>query len=393
MRILAVIGTRPEAIKMIPVIRALKAAPDMELQVCSTGQHREMLRPILAMADVKVDIDLDVMEPNQSLNRLAGKLFHALPDVFAGCRPDRVLVQGDTSSAAVAAQAAFYARIPVGHVEAGLRSHDMNHPFPEEGNRKLVGALADQHYAPTATAARNLLAENVIPAQVFITGNTVIDALFYFKSRMEQDATLQQQYRKEFSFLNDKQRLLLVTAHRRENFDGGIANICQALQKLAQRGDMQIVLPVHMNPNVKHVVTEQLGDKPNIHLIPPQDYLPFLYLMDKSHMVLTDSGGVQEEAPSLGKPVLVMRETTERPEGVEAGTARLIGSSSAETIVQEVSRLFDNEAAHAAMARAQNPYGDGHASERILEILRTGSLAPGKEFSTPLPLKQVAHHA
>lgn len=366
-RVLVVFGTRPEAIKLFPLIHALRAHPGFATRVVVTAQHREMLDQVLAFAGIVPDIDLNIMTAGQSLDGLTARLLDALGPVFDAEKPDRVIVQGDTATAMVAALAAYYRKVPVAHVEAGLRSHDIYHPWPEEVNRKIVGSIADLHFAPTRTAADALLAENVPPSRVQVTGNTVIDALHMARDRIAADprhTTALDAIARRFT----SKRMLLVTTHRRENFGGGMDSIARAIARIAERGDIGVVFPVHPNPQVRGVMEAMLGYHPRVALIDPQDYPHFVRLLDLCYLVLTDSGGVQEEAPGLGKPVLVLRETTERPEGVAAGTARLIGSDE-DRIVAEVARLLDDPAAHAAMARAHNPYGDGHASARIVETL------------------------
>lgn len=366
-RVLVVFGTRPEAIKLFPLIHALRAHPGFDTRVVVTAQHRAMLDQVLAFAGIVPDIDLNIMTAGQSLDALTARLLDALGPVFDAEQPDRVIVQGDTATAMVAALAAYYRKVPVAHVEAGLRSHDIYHPWPEEVNRKIVASIADLHFAPTRTAADALLAENVPPSRVQVTGNTVIDALHLARQRIAADPTRTQ----ALDVLAERfagKRILLVTTHRRENFGGGMDGIARAIARIAERDDIGIVFPVHPNPQVRGVMEAMLGDHPRVALLDPQDYPQFVRLLDLCYLVLTDSGGVQEEAPGLGKPVLVLRETTERPEGVAAGTARLIGSDE-NRIVTEVTRLLDDPAAHAAMARAHNPFGDGHASARIVETL------------------------
>jgi UDP-N-acetylglucosamine 2-epimerase (non-hydrolysing) len=368
-RVLSVVGTRPEAIKMAPLIKRLAADPRFEARVCVTGQHRHMLDTALADFDVRPDDDLDIMRPDQRLTDIAAATLTGLAPVLDAFRPDRVLVQGDTTTTLAASLAAFYHRIPVAHVEAGLRTGDMRAPWPEEGNRKLTTDLADLHFAPTATSRRNLLAEGVRPEAIVVTGNTVIDALLLTRARIAADPALRARLEARFPALDPGSRLVLVTGHRRENFGPGFESICEALAALARRfADIQILYPVHLNPNVREPVFRILGGIVNILLIEPVEYLPFVHLMDRSSLIITDSGGVQEEAPSLGKPVLVMRAVTERPEAVEAGTVRLVGTDRAR-IVAEASRLLTDPAAHERMSRAVNPYGDGHASERIIAAL------------------------
>ncbi|HEY4202429.1 MAG TPA: UDP-N-acetylglucosamine 2-epimerase (non-hydrolyzing) [Devosiaceae bacterium] len=367
-RLLIVFGTRPEALKCFPVARAALAHPGFVTEICVTAQHREMVDQVIELTGMPVDYDLDIMQPGQTLFDVTSRVLTRMAEVLEQSKPDIVMVQGDTTTAMTAALAAFYKRIPVAHIEAGLRSHNINSPFPEELNRKIAGDIATWHFAPTTEARDNLLAEGKNPDTIFVTGNTVIDTLLHFSGAMDGDQLMRDDLAARFPFLDASKKLILVTGHRRENFDGGIDRICTALKVLATRGDVQIIYPVHPNPNVRDVVNAQLGGVPNIHLVDPQDYLPFLYLQKRSHLVLTDSGGVQEEAPSLGKPVLVMRENTERPEGVAAGTARLVGTD-VDKILLNANRLLDDPAAYRGMAERHNPYGDGRASARIVEEL------------------------
>jgi len=370
-KLLIVFGTRPEALKCFPIASAALARPDCVAEVCVTAQHRDMVDQVIELTGLPVHYDLNVMQPGQTLFDVTARVLQGMEEVLERARPDAVIVQGDTTTAMTAALAAFYKRIPVAHVEAGLRSHDINSPFPEELNRKIAGNIATWHFAPTEQARDNLLAERVAPDRIFVTGNTVIDTLLHFSAEIDAKSALRTGIAAHFPFLDPTRRMILTTAHRRENFDGGIQRICAALRSLAARQDVQIVYPVHPNPNVRSVVGAELGDAKNIHLIDPQEYLPFLYLLKQSYLVLTDSGGVQEEAPSLGKPVLVMRDNTERPEGVEAGTARLVGAD-AEKIVANASRLLDDRDAYLGMAARHNPYGDGRAGQRIVEELLHG---------------------
>lgn len=367
-RVLCIFGTRPEAIKMAPVVAELTARPDVACRVCVTAQHREMLDQVLQIFRVAVDDDLDVMRPGQALADLTARLVTGLDEVLARERPDVVLVQGDTTTAFVAALAAFYRRVPVGHVEAGLRTHDLFAPWPEEANRQLVTRLARWHFAPTAAARAHLLAEGVDEARITVTGNTVIDALLTTSARLDQEPELLGPLAQQFSWLDPSRRLLLVTAHRRESFGPPLVAVCQALRQLAGRGDVQIVYPVHPNPSVQEITTRALAGVPGVTLIKPVDYLGFVYLMKRAHLLLTDSGGVQEEAPSLGKPVLVLRDVTERPEGVVAGTLRLVGTETA-AIVEAATTLLEDQSVYASMSRAQNPYGDGLASRRIVDVI------------------------
>ncbi len=355
---------------MAMVARALADAPGVDHQICATAQHREMLDAALRLMDLEPDFDLDVMRPGQEPSDVANAVLRGMCDVLAAARPDRVLVQGDTTTALAAALAAFYAKIPVGHVEAGLRTYNMRSPWPEEMNRRLADALSDRHYAPTEQARQNLLAEGLPDAGIAVTGNTVIDALLFVVARLHREPELADRCRAALPELDRNRRLILVTAHRRESFGAGFAQICQALRELGARDDVTIVYPVHPNPHVREPAHRHLGDLPQIRLTQPLDYPAFVYLMNKSYFILTDSGGIQEEAPALGKPVLVMRDVTERPEAVSAGTARLVGRD-AERIAREAALLLDDADAYAAMAQASNPYGDGRASERILaDLLR-----------------------
>jgi UDP-N-acetylglucosamine 2-epimerase (non-hydrolysing) len=366
MRILSIFGTRPEAIKMAPVVKALAAQEAIVSGVCVTAQHREMLDQVLDLFSIKPDFDLDIMKPNQDLSHITQAILIGLGNVLSDFRPDRILVHGDTTTAFAAALAGFYQRIPVGHVEAGLRTGDRYAPFPEEINRKLTDCMCDLHFAPTDAAAENLRAENMETNGIVVTGNTVIDALLDVTNRLQDDAALRNLYDEKFSFLNPDKRMILVTGHRRENFGEGFENICQALTNIAKQDAIEIVYPVHLNPNVREPVNRILGECSNIHLIEPQEYLPFVYLMNRSYFVITDSGGIQEEAPSIGKPVLVMRDVTERPEAVEAGTVRLVGTDF-NTIVSESNRLLDDPDHYETMRSAHNPFGDGKASERIVK--------------------------
>ena len=371
-RVMVVFGTRPEAIKMAPVVKACKAREDLDVRVCVTAQHRQMLDQVMEIFGLKADFDLNVMAPNQTLGDVTCKVLKGMEGVFAQWTPDMILVQGDTTTVMAAALAAFYHKIAIGHVEAGLRTGNLYSPWPEEANRLLAGCLATQHYAPTPRSAQNLLKENKNPATVFTTGNTVIDALHEAVKIMDADATLQTKLAAQFPFLDPSKRLVLVTGHRRENFGDGFIHICEAIKRVASRPDVQVVYPMHMNPNVRKPVNEILGGLGNVHLIEPLDYLSFLYMMRRSYLIMTDSGGVQEEAPSLGKPVIVMRDTTERPEAVDAGTVILAGTET-EAMASAAERLLDDRAFYDRMAQAVNPYGDGLASMRIAEIVATGA--------------------
>lgn len=368
MKILMVFGTRPEAIKMAPVVKKLQATEGLHVDVCVTAQHREMLDQVLQLFDITPRFDLNVMKPGQDLTDITSRIILALRDVLKENHYDRLLVHGDTTTTMAAAMAAFYAQVSVGHVEAGLRTGNIYAPWPEEMNRMLVGRMADLHFAPTETARQSLLAENVADKNIVVTGNTVIDALQQVVAQFGNDPALNEAMLTRFPFLEKGKRMILVTGHRRENFGQGFENICHALRGISEESDAQIVYPVHLNPNVQEPVKRILGDAAAVHLIEPQDYLPFVWLMQRSHFLITDSGGVQEEAPSLGKPVLVMRDTTERPEAVEAGTVRLVGTDP-EKIRSEALRLLNDAQAYDEMARALNPYGDGKASGRIAAAL------------------------
>jgi len=364
--VLVIFGTRPEAIKLFPVVAALSREPGLTVRTCVTAQHRGLLDQVLDIAGLVPDRDLDLMEPGQTLDRLTARLLTGLGEVMDEERPDRVIVQGDTATAMAGAMAAYYRKVPVAHVEAGLRSGDIYHPWPEEVNRRIVAPIADLHFAPTETAAAALKAENVTRG-VHVTGNTVIDALHWTRQRIADNPALAAGLDPIAARFAGK-RVVLVTTHRRENFGDGMASIARALGRIAERQDVAILFPVHPNPNVVAVMDELLGDRTNIARVAPLDYPQFIRALDLADIVLTDSGGVQEEAPALGKPVLVMRDTTERPEGVAAGTAKLIGTDE-ERIVSEVFTLLGDKAAYASMARAHNPFGDGHASERIARII------------------------
>ena len=366
-RILVILGTRPEAIKLFPVINALKADPRFRCVVCVSAQHREMLDQVLSIAGIVPDHDLDIMKPDQSLDELTARLLTGLGQVMDTVQPARVIVQGDTATAMCGALAAYYRKVPVDHVEAGLRSGNIYHPWPEEINRKIIGAMASLHFAPTETSAQALKAENNDPARVHITGNTVMDALHWVTERIAASPVLASGLAKLESRFAGR-RIIGVTSHRRENFGGGMEGIASAIRRIAARDDVAIIFPVHLNPNVRTVMNAALAGLDNVALIEPLDYPHFARLLGIADIMLTDSGGVQEEAPALGKPVLVMRETTERPEGVAAGTARLVGTD-ADAIVTEISTLLDDKAAYEAMARAHNPFGDGNAARRIVELL------------------------
>ena len=366
-KVLVIFGTRPEAIKLFPVVAALREIGGLDVRTCVTAQHRGLLDQVLAIAGITPDIDLDLMEPGQSLDRLTARLLTTLGEVMDAERPDRVIVQGDTATAMVGALSAYYRKVPVGHVEAGLRSGDIWQPWPEEINRRIVAPIADQHFAPTQTAADALRRENIDPATIHVTGNTVIDALHATRARLAAEPALASGLDGIAERFAGK-RIVLVTTHRRENFGDGMASIAKAIRRIADRSDVAVLFPCHPNPNVVEVMDRLLGDCANVARIEPLDYPHFVRALDLCHVALSDSGGVQEEAPALGKPVLVMRETTERPEGVAAGTARLVGTH-ADRIVSEISTLLDDEGAYQAMARAHNPFGDGHASPRIARVV------------------------
>lgn len=383
-KVLTVFGTRPEAIKMAPVVKTLAADSAFEAKVCVTAQHRQMLDQVLEIFDIRPDFDLNLMKPGQDLSDITSNVLLGMREVYKQWLPDIILVHGDTTTTLAASLSAYYAKVMVGHVEAGLRTHNKYSPWPEEMNRRLAGAVADLHFAPTEKAYANLQREGIAPDVIHITGNTVIDALLDVVARVRADETLRRRFETQFDFIDPNKSLVLVTGHRRENFGAGFENICQALRDIASRGDVQVVYPVHLNPNVQEPVRRILSGVRDVHLIEPLDYLPFVYLMDRSSLLITDSGGVQEEAPSLGKPVLVMRDTTERPEAVEAGTVKLVGTDRA-AIVREANRLLDDPAAYDAMARAHNPYGDGLAATRICDILKSQVMSrqPASPLAAP----------
>ncbi|GAP75694.1 UDP-N-acetylglucosamine 2-epimerase [Pseudoalteromonas sp. SW0106-04] len=367
-KVLSVFGTRPEAIKMAPVVKALANDSRFEARVCITAQHREMLDQVMALFAIKADYDLDIMQKGQSLNDVTCRILQGLAPVLDEFKPDIVLVHGDTATTFAASLAAFYQQIPVGHVEAGLRTGNLYSPWPEEANRKLTGVLTQLHFAPTDTSKNNLLKENIDPSNVHVTGNTVIDALLDVVDKVNTEPSLSEQLQQQLALAADE-KVILVTGHRRESFGGGFERICQALARIAKRfPQSRIVYPMHMNPQVREPVNRLLQGLENISLIEPLDYLPFVYLMNRAHLIVTDSGGVQEEAPSLGKPVLVMRDTTERPEAVAAGTVELVGTDE-QTIFTAVERLMTDEQAYQRMSRAHNPYGDGQASQRIADAI------------------------
>lgn len=374
MKVLTVFGTRPEAIKMAPLVHALAGDPSFDAKVCVTAQHREMLDQVLKLFAIVPDYDLNIMQSGQDLTAITCRILTGLKPVLESFRPDVVLVHGDTTTTVAASLAAFYQHIAVGHVEAGLRTGDLYAPWPEEGNRILTGHLATYHFAPTAISRQNLLRENIAASRITVTGNTVIDALFWVRDKILNDKTLHHEMMQRYSFLSLNKKMILVTGHRRESFGRGFEQICHALAEIAaNHPDVQIVYPVHLNPNVREPVKRILGHIANVALIEPQDYLPFIWLMDHAWLILTDSGGIQEEAPALGKPVLVMRDTTERPEAVTAGTVRLVGTHR-QRIVNEVTHLLQNNSAWQSMSRAHNPYGDGQACGRILSALKNNQV-------------------
>jgi UDP-N-acetylglucosamine 2-epimerase (non-hydrolysing) len=368
-KVLTVFGTRPEAIKMAPLVLQLAESEHLISKVCVTAQHREMLDQVLNLFQIIPDFDLNIMKPGQDLFDVTGNILQGIKSVIAEFKPDVILVHGDTSTTFSTALAAFYTQTKIGHVEAGLRTGDLSSPWPEEGNRKLTGALTNFHFAPTELSQQNLLKEGTPSTSIFITGNTVIDTLLWVSKKLDVDQDLNNELAKKFDFLDSDKKLILVTGHRRESFGDGFERICVALADIAsQRPDVQILYPMHLNPNVREPVNRLLSTLPNVFLIEPQDYLPFVYLMNKSYLIITDSGGVQEEAPSLGKPVLVMRDTTERPEAVAAGTVKLVGTDT-QKIVEQTLVLLNDEDVYKTMSQAHNPYGDGLACQRIVKQL------------------------
>ena len=368
-KILTVFGTRPEAIKMAPLVHALAADDRFDAKVCVTAQHREMLDQVLELFEIEPDFDLNIMKAGQTLHDVTTSVLVGLKQVLEDFRPDVVLVHGDTATTFAASLAAYYHQIKVGHIEAGLRTGNIYSPWPEEANRKLTSAITNYHFAPTAGSKDNLLNEGVSEDEITVTGNTVIDALFWVRAKLNKDSSLSNELASRFDYLDPNKKLILVTGHRRESFGGGFERICEALRQIATNNpDAQVLYPVHLNPNVQEPVNRLLKGLDNVFLIEPQQYLPFCYLMDRASVILTDSGGIQEEAPSLGKPVLVMRETTERPEAVDAGTVRLVGTE-VSLIVGQVELLLSNPNEYQKMSRAHNPYGDGLACSRILKFL------------------------
>ncbi len=366
-KILTIFGTRPEAIKLFPVVQALSARDSLETLSCVTAQHREMLDQVLNIADIQPDFDLDLMKANQSLDDLTARLLSGIGKILDETKPQRVVVQGDTATAMCGALAAYYRQIPVSHVEAGLRSYNIYHPWPEEVNRKIIGTIADQHFAPTQTSADALKKENIPAEQIYVTGNTVIDALLVTSNKFNDQSSLDTQLGELYKKFGGR-KIIGVTSHRRENLGDGLTNIASALRTIAERDDVALIFPVHLNPKVRAIMQDALGDLDNVAMIEPLDYPNFVSLLNHCHFMMTDSGGVQEEAPALGKPVLVMRDTTERPEGVAAGTAKLVGTDK-DVILAEATRLLDDEEYYLAMARAHNPFGDGKASQRIADII------------------------
>jgi len=366
--VLIVIGTRPEAIKMAPIIHVLREKQNFKTIVCATGQHRQMLDQVLNIFKITPNFDLNIMTTNQSLSDITCAVLKKVTKIVEKTSPDIVLVQGDTTTTMATCLAAYYHKITVGHVEAGLRTGNIYSPWPEEINRKIATAIATYHFAPTDRARKNLIDEHVPAEKIFVTGNTVVDALQYVTKKINSDTRLRTQLLSQFSYIDPHKKLILVTGHRRENFGDGFKNICQAIATISKRKDVQIIYPVHLNPNVKIPVESMLSGLPNVHLIDPLDYVPFVYLMSQAYLILTDSGGVQEEAPSLGKPVLVMRNATERPEIIESGAGIVVGTS-CEKIVSEVNELLNNQDKHSKMSFIHNPYGDGKASIRIVDKL------------------------
>ena len=369
MKILTVLGTRPEAIKMAPLLQKLECDPAFDSRLCITGQHRTMLDSVLDLFDLSPSFNLNIMRENQDLTHITTAILEGLAPILADVQPDRVLVHGDTTTTLAGALGAFYAKIPVGHVESGLRTGDLRAPWPEELNRRLTDQISDMHFAPTETARQNLRKSGIEEKTIIVTGNTVIDALLTISDRLDTSYSLEKQANKELPALDERRKIILVTGHRRENFGEGFENICEALSRLANRSDVNIVYPVHLNPCVQEPVKRLLTDRPNIYLTAPLDYLSFVNLMKRSHLIISDSGGIQEEAPALGKPVLVLRNKTERPEAINAGTVKLVGTNS-ETIVDETEALLDDKRKYNIMSQAHNPYGDGRACERIVTELK-----------------------
>jgi len=391
-RILSVFGTRPEAIKMAPVIKELKRRPGFDARVCVTAQHRQMLDQVLQLFDIVPHYDLNLMRPSQTLADITADVLRGVSQVLEQFTPDLVLVHGDTTTTLAASLSAFYRHVPVGHVEAGLRTRNIHSPWPEEMNRRITDTLASIYFAPTKQAYRNLLAEGIDSTRIELTGNTVIDALLEVVQRLRTDESLSRRVGAAFPFLDDGRRMILVTGHRRENFGEKFNQFCSALRRIAiDRPDVQLVYAVHLNPEVQRPVRSILTGLRNVCLIDPQEYLPFVYLMMNATLIVTDSGGIQEEAPALGKPVLVTRDTTERPEAIEAGTARLIGTDT-DGIVEAVGTLLDDEAEYSKMAKAHNPYGDGHAAARIVHAIEARFADVRKPAAASVPIRTVAYH-
>jgi UDP-N-acetylglucosamine 2-epimerase (non-hydrolysing) len=370
MKLLVVFGTRPEAIKMAPLIKTLKQSARLEVKICVTAQHRQMLDQVLELFDITPDFDLNIMQAGQTLTQITCNILSGMEGVLAHYNPHWVIVHGDTSTAMATSLAGHYHHLAIAHIEAGLRTHNLYSPWPEEANRQLISRVASLHFAPTQQAQINLLKEGVAPSIIQVTGNTVIDALLSISERLDSSEELTKSLALKFPYLDSSKRLVLVTGHRRENFGAGLESMCKALRTIASQPDVQVVYPVHLNPSVQGPVHQLLNNVDNIHLIEPQDYLPFVYLMKLSYIILTDSGGIQEEAPSLGKPVLVMRESTERSEAVAAGTVRLVGMD-CDNIIKETFRLLTDESAYLNMACAHNPYGDGRACQRIRDTFES----------------------
>lgn len=370
MKLLIVFGTRPEAIKMAPLVKALKKSGGVDVRVCVTAQHRQMLDQVLQLFEIEPDYDLNLMKPGQTLPELTANILLGMNDVISTFRPDWIVVHGDTSTAMAASLSAYYQKVPVAHVEAGLRTYNLYSPWPEEANRQIVGRLANVHFSPTEQSRSNLISENVPRDSIHVTGNTVIDALIDVSDRIDHDEVLSDFLKRGFPQIDFRKKIILVTGHRRENFGSGFEEICNAILQIAREPDVQVVYPVHLNPNVQEPVRRILGGEENVCLIEPLDYLPFVYLMKHSYFILTDSGGIQEEAPSLGKPVLVMRDTTERPEAVAAGTVKIVGTRASD-IVKEARKLLIDVDYYQGMSLAHNPYGDGKACECIVKILKS----------------------
>lgn len=369
MKILIVFGTRPEAIKMAPLVLSLKENENFEVKICLTAQHREMLDQVLGLFDIKSDYDLDIMKKSQTLTEITASILSGLKKVLNSYEPDLVLVHGDTTTTFAASLAAYYEQIDVGHIEAGLRTGDIFSPWPEEANRKLTSAITKYHFTPTQGSKNNLIKEGILEKNIKITGNTVIDALFWVQEKLEKDKDLLNSIKSKFDYIDEKKKMILVTGHRRESFGSGFERICDAIRQIAiNHPAIQILYPVHLNPNVQEPVYRLLNDLENVYLTKPLQYQDFCFLMSRSTIILTDSGGVQEEAPSIGKPVLVMRDTTERPEAVEAGTVKLVGTK-VESILKEVNLLISDNDEYTRMSKAYNPYGDGNACDQILEFL------------------------